>query len=75
MILDLTAKSDKRASTARRLIRAEIKRMKKHSKFKALSAAECLEILLDSMENGNSEYKHLVWELRDELERISRKLT
>jgi hypothetical protein len=70
MDLDLTSKSDKRAALARRLLKSEIKRMMRHSKFKALSTWECLELLLDSMENGTSQYRHQVWELREELQRI-----
>jgi hypothetical protein len=69
-MIDLSDKSDKQAALARRLLKSEIKRMMRHSKFKALSTWECLQLLLDSMENGTSQYRHQVWELREELKRI-----
>jgi len=67
-MIDITSKTPQ-ANLARRLLKSECKRI---SKRLQVSPKEALELLLDSMEQGTSQYRHLVWELREELQRIFR---
>jgi hypothetical protein len=68
-MIDLSDKSDKQAALARRLLKSEIKRICKKLQ---VSPKEALELLLHSMQNGTSQYRHQVWELREELKRLLR---
>lgn len=65
-MIDITSKSPQ-AALARRLLKGECKRIMKKLQ---VSPKEALEILLDSMEQSNSEYANQVWMLREEIERI-----